>query len=346
MRTIKRVIIFLLAFAMLNGLLTFALSSPSEVKLRVGAFQQGDENALILGHSLSRDGIDPRYLNDEDHKVYNMSFPIILQMFEPILKEMQQERPIEKLYIEMAYPYYLEEEYDSHGGISYDSRFAGYMLKHDPVRAVKLLSQEKFTELLFPYHLTAWTLRSIPRTVRNKLSAQYRSNDAAILDEVIKNQEVKYLGQGFVGRYSDVGEEFNQVGTPFEPEEIVPAAREDFKNLVNYCRENGIEVVAFACAVPPDRLKSEPFDQVHGFYQELCEPLGVPLYDMNYLKWENLPRDAEDFQDLNGHAMADFAARQAQMLHTVETSDDPQQYFAEDYQQVLDGICEYEEKTE
>ena len=343
MRTIKRAVLFLLVCVLAGSAMQFCLRSPSEFRVKYKEFLNSDCHTVVLGHSLARDGVYPYGLDDGDKTAYNLASPTTLPLTRTLVQDLHEQHGLHKVYLELSFPYFLNTVYDRQGNMLQDSTLSGLMAKYDFLRYLQLMSSENFTGVFFNYSFTPESISRVPHTLKVKLSKDYRSGNAEILSQLIHEFHFAYMGRGYVARYDQLGG--NASDHEFSRDNVAEQAIRDFNAIADYCRENDIELIAFTSALPPDRLKNEDFGSVHEFFQQLCDNKDVALFDMNFIKWEYFPRTADMYRDKNGHGLIDFAKKQAELLHMLDLSDNPQAYFESSYQDVLAGIEKYEENA-
>jgi hypothetical protein len=117
-----------------------------------------------------------------------------------------------------------------------------------------------------------------------------------------------------------------------------------FNRIVKYCKSNDIELFCIQSALPPYRIENENLDDVHEYFTQLCKKYDTPFYDMTYLKQEYLNRTDDDYVDLDGHMLGELAERYSKVLGDVLIADDNEDYFYNDYDEVLEAWKETEGK--
>ena len=337
MRTFKRAAVFILVNILAAGVLHFLLAEPTGFAYRMDDFKKENYTTVGLGHSWAQNGVDPRGLETgEGDRAFNLGQGFLpLRAMPAVLGELEKTSDIKRVYLDLCTMYW-EKDYvlNAMTSPSIMGELSGWQ-KAEYLRDVLL--EQNYNNALFAYSLNRNSVESIPDTLRKKLDPAYRNGGR---DEEYRRKA--YEGQGFFYVEGEGVPQEDGYYTVFSPENISPDAVRDFDRIVRHCEDKGIELICFMSALPPERIKHGDHDKIHAFYQGLCAERGLPLYDMNYVKWVYLPRTAADYTDVDGHMTGGMAKRQAELMRDITLSESPEAYFEKTYQAVLQGIAAYE----
>lgn len=341
MRFSKKLIAFILLNILFFHFMMLLLIPPSGFSMRVTEFKNGSYTSVILGHSWARDGLNPYALaeNENDH-VYNLGQGRIeVHHFLPLLKELKKTSPVKRVYVDLCPLYWEESEilerqeeglpyiYDCLSGFNRISYFFQFALRQD------------FAHLIADYEITETSPQKFIENLKLNLDPHFETNIPQYLDTLAGDKEGYYMGNG----YNFITEQLPENAaldyyTHYTSDDFMQEAASYFCDLASYCRKQDIELIAVMSALPSDRLLHENWDVPHDYYSTLCESLNIPFYDMNYVKWDFLPRTADDYSDADGHMRGELAARQSELLRQILLSDQPGSFFAGNYGEVLAGI--------
>lgn len=136
-----------------------------------------------------------------------------------------------------------------------------------------------------------YSLDTMKDIVSRKRTDAYRNYDGTV-----KN----YEGKGFF----PVAEKFDRItdnGTITITDNYMS---EDylmyFQKIVNYCRENDIELICFTSPIPECTMEQiKNYDSFDAQMRDVCEEYGVPFYDFNLADPSILDLKDDDFSDWN-----------------------------------------------
>lgn len=337
MRTFKRILGFVLVFILVLGIFTFLLTPPSGIRVLLKQAKEGDYNVLIMGQSHAECGYNPYIISDGlDCKAVSVARRITpMNNINYIMQEANVDGKYKTVILDID-PYYWRLDQTRDAGT--DMNLVSYLTGTRWLKYFKeVVWPDRFIRIFCDYMLTAENIEKIPNCVSAKLDPSYIANEDSAMNAVNKylksDTAYQYEGRGFlrgVNRAPDLGWgdwEFN--GT-VEQDNI-----DSFIKMKEYCDEHGIKIICVQSALIPSRLKTQNMGDVHNYFDNLFGSMGVEFYDFNYGKWEYLYRTDEDYVDADGHMMGDIADRQSKLLVEVLKSDNPEQYFYNNYDEVL-----------
>lgn len=348
MRTIKKLLIFLLLNLLAIGTLRFLLTSPVQYPILYKECKEGQYNTLIVGHSLAEKGFHPDMLElEEGDRVFNMCIggaPFHNIYYQ--IRDLHETHPLKRVYLELYWPYWTQSLYSANY-IEFDQKMLAMMSA--PARMEFLREErlyENYNQTFFPYKLdktTLDTLKDAPTVARIKLDPRYRAKSPEMIMEMNDPQAVHYEGDGFFYVLQE-----NTIEDPgydywiFEEEKISEDAVADFHRIADYCEAQGIELICVESALPPIRLRNENHQVSHDWFAALCAGRNLPYYDMNFVSFQKLPRTYRDYEDVDGHMIGEMAIRQATLLGEIVTAQDPDSYFEESFADVLASLDTWE----
>ena len=358
MRIFKRLLAFVLINLLVLGLVSLVLHQEFTMDMLMEEAEFQNADAVILGQSLPQTGLDPSLFHREGETVFNFSRGAIsMECLPVLLKEVHRSQPLKTVYLNLDPTYWSETDWISELSGSVDNDVVALFyrsLSHisSPSYLWKVLDRQPFGNILFPYSLDSTTVRDLPRTLPRKFhTPAEKSREDYISDMRSRNQtteEYEYRGSGFMyGIRSNVEawaiEEYSPLpDTPphpiFDAGKVPQGTLDAFREIADYCRDQGLELICFTTAQSPEILLRSDYGTVHDFYAGLCSDHQVPYYDLNYLKPAYLPRSITDYVDLDGHMLGALAQAQSLLFLEILESPHPETYFCPDYDSLLSEI--------
>lgn len=83
----------------------------------------------------------------------------------------------------------------------------------------------------------------------------------------------------------------------FEREAILPEAEYWFGKIADYCREKGIELIAYSIPCLPAYMIYGNFEEFHDYAMEITEKYGVEFWDLGYIRPEWVVTEPDMFID-------------------------------------------------
>lgn len=177
-------------------------------------------------------------------------------------------------------------------------------------------------------------IKNCKERVQQKLSPDYCNYS---IDAVSNDGDYyDYVGRGF--RYGVKYSEEVETGEKWDRRKIDEEVLKSFDEIMQYCNENDIKVVAITSPFPEWRISGADLDDFNQFYSEYFEQYDVEFLDFNYIKDEYLTWDDKDFQDGEGHMMGPFAERYSlilgEVLNQTLSGNSVQKYFDKEIQEL------------
>ena len=341
MRNFKRVCLFLAVNLAVIFLARMLFYTPTELTQLIHEFEQEQCNAVVLGQSHSEAGVNPYLLSDSETKVFTLSRGNMTQdRIYTLLRRLNVSGRIKRVYLDMDSSAWnktgsLIEPLVNEGGHPEDvlrKRFWKYM---DWDYVYRTLFEMPFNNVLFDYSFAAHdTYQKAAAILENRYKSYSETMNTVPIGK--RFDVYTYEGRGFLN--GDGNREMVPANYGFQPEKVTERRLTYFEKIVDYCRDNDIEVVCFTVPLQPQRIVSESQDQAHAYFSELCRKYGLPYYDFNYVKAQYLPRGEEDYIDPEGHVKGELANRLTLLFREILDSENPESYFETDYAAVVAGL--------
>ena len=325
MRGFKRAVAFVLMNVVIISLMQLLLDRPSDYEEILDRYAQGDYNSVIIGTSYG-ENLVPELL-PEGEKILNVSRPKVSTIdFVYILKQLNKERKLEKVYYDIYFQYWIGDYTEGSKQVNMLKFLTG---RERLEYLTQVAAKENYNNFFFHYELGIQTVKDIPKTLRTKFNHYIQGEPLA---------HPKVVDPSKRGDY-------NLVPVQFSPDQVLEEALDAFDQMAEFCRENEIELCVYINPFPKERIQAENMDTVHDYFTGLLSRYDLPLYDMNYLRWEYFPRELQEYYDADGHMLPPLAQRYTGLLTEILTAEDPAPYFAESFPQVLASIDAWDRKA-
>ncbi|MGI5976294.1 MAG: hypothetical protein ACOX68_01165 [Candidatus Limivicinus sp.] len=348
MRIFKKSLIFIVLNIIVACSLNFLLTNnPRPFDLRLKEYTEEPCSVVALGHSLGKSGVVPEVFNDDNPgKMFNLcNGGLSLEDFGYLIRGMNERRHLDIVYLDMYFDYWRDPD---------DMYFVVDTLGLDILKELpgnlkasyfaNVICKRNYNSVLFPYNFSADTISSIPNNIKRKIDFyDCVIQDKNLIRQYHQKEDPTYAGCGFNSESQFKGQKCNY--RTFNAEDVYEERIREFDDIVKYCDEQNIRLICFISALPTGRLQNENHDEIHNFFSDLCRSRDVELYDMNYLKYEYLPRTAENYIDADGHMKCELAERQTQLLKKITLANDKTVFFEDNYSDILQGIADYQEKN-
>lgn len=337
MRTFKKIAGFIIINLIVVVSLTFMLAQPSVLKILLKEAKNEQCDTLIIGESHGETSYDPYVMSDiTGNQVFNLSrrlMPVVNLSY--IMEEANAHGQYKRVILDLD-PSYWDD--DHKGTFGSDTSLLFRLTGSRWLDYVKnILAKDNYNDTIADYNVSLSIVKRVPQNLSVKLTKAYIIGD----DSSIQNTysiigavgSFEYKGRGF--RYGLKKSGIEWPSWYFNKDDVKEENLEAFKKIVQYCKNNNIELICVQSALPPYRLQNENMDEVHEYFTELCGKYNVPFYDLNYLKEEYLSRTDDDYVDLDGHMMGELADRQSTVLGQILVSENKDAFFYDNYNDVL-----------
>lgn len=358
----RRVVAFLVFAACMlwiNEALRYLLTDDADSYTRLTMhemYEQENIDVLLLGSSHSYRSLDPAIL-DEAWGMNTFNGGTSSQ--QPVagyylLKEIGKENNLSRVYMEVYYDLMSGNE-------TWQSPTAAYIISDymkpsfnrlmflwdtggkDYLMHGLVLGRRNW-EMLFDF--SYWK-----ENLQKKSTADYRNYVYVSAD----NEE--YAGKGFVYNREMIESGSFAATEAFSPvnHEAVSEENQKYLNkIIDYCRDNGIEVIFYSAPVPDFRLAGcENYDSYVEQMRSFLEKKGVPYYDFNLCRSDYLKMEDSCFKDdnhLNGEGAEIFTRTFARFFSEAEEEgvfwDSYEQKLEQERDAVFGVVCEMEKQED
>ncbi len=306
-RSLLKCLIFVLICVALSHLLNELTMPPNVVWMNLHRVKEyAPYDYIFVGTSHGQYGISPEVIEDVTGK---KSFNLCMADEYPVdtyflIKEACKGQKPEKIIYELDPPYWTSDQRLGSTSISFYKEFPWSMNKL--AYFVEKIAAQDYRGTLFPWSYYKNNLFTVKDTIRKKLSGDYREYNPAVLDVPMGY----YKSDGFIYREKIEGENigtFNNV--PWQEDEIREDAREYFQKIVDYCRDNGIELEVITLPVPRETVANMPenFEQSEKFYKDLMEEKGISYHNFNADPKMEFENTIDKYWDYDGHMYGEDA---------------------------------------
>lgn len=316
-------------------------------------------DTIILGASHTRCSIDTSYI-DEKLRVnsFNMGIPgeTVDDMYY-VLKSVCKDNKVKKIVVDVDYYYWMNGQSQNH----FSRSFIYQQIKDPQIKAEYLWKNKSYLDIrnVFSRRLT-WkcTLNKAKTNIELKKTEEYKNYDmSAGLDKdgYFATAGGPYMGKGFCYRYriNEVpgNPEYTQTMKRNANKELDKTVIAQFEQLVEYCKENDIQIVCVESPITPDAFRDAEVDKAVTKLKALFDSYGIAYYDFNKALMSVLPRDDSAYVDAEGHMYGELAESYSELLSEVLYEDaqgtlDESRYFYDSYESMYNSMVQdYEEAT-
>lgn len=316
MKRYIKIISFIIVCVAISCILSFVLTPSSylRVVLHEVKSQTDDYNLVFVGQSMGESNINPYMLDNYlDYNSYNLCRRIVKIPDIPyLLREANSDRHIEVCIFHVDQAYFFDTSPNYYND--------AYIYPH-------LSNMRDKTEYFFRYVLNAdyrvllsrytvegtGDLKLSKSRIANKLSDEYKlfSMDAVTDTDV----DHVYVGRGYRKgiSYSDN----KSKGTKWNRNSVKEDAILGIQELSDYCRDNGIILLAIHDPLPHERFQADDIKDMNEYFTELFDSFGVDYINFNYISGDYLRWNEDDFSDSYGHMMSNLADDYSDILGLI-----------------------------
>lgn len=350
-----RCVAFLLVLAILIGTCDYFFSESGYIRYILHEVKATEENfdTIVIGSSHTRCSVDCRYLDEAlGVNSFNIGIPgETVDDFYYVLKSICKDNEVKTVIMDVDYYYWMDGQSQNH----FSKSFIYQQMNDTDVKAEYLWNNKDNIDIrnVFSRRLT-WkvSLKEAEDNADLKISEGYENYEmeAAVEDDgYFPTAGGPYLGKGFCYRYR-----INEVpGNPEYVKTMRTAANKNidknvisqFERLYNYCKDNGIELIAITAPITPDALEDAQVDRAYEKIADLFAGYGIEYYDFNKTLMSVLPRDDSGYVDTEGHMYGELAELYSEVLakFLADVRDgevDMSSYFYPSYQEMYKNMRE------
>ncbi len=274
-----------------------------------------------------------------------------------VLKSVCKDNDVKKIVIDVDYYYWMNGQSQNH----FSRSFIYQQIKDPQIKAEYLWKNKSYLDIrnVFSRRLT-WkcTLNKAKTNVELKKTDEYKNYDMSAgldTDGYFATAGGPYMGKGFCYRYriNEVpgNPEYTQTMKRNANKELDKTVIAQFEQLVEYCRENNIQIVCVESPITPDAFRDAEVDKAVTKLKALFDSYGIAYYDFNKALMSVLPRDDSAYVDAEGHMYGELAESYSELLSEVLYEDaqgtlDESRYFYDSYESMYNSMVQdYEDAT-
>lgn len=295
---------FLLLSLVLNSTLNYLLIPNNVMRMKMHNLETSSYEDLFLGTSHGLSAIDPLVVSAETgRKTSNVcvwsEYP--RDSYYLLKNALRIQKPSRVIY-ELDPTYWLNRDQDTFHSTKLYHYMSWSWVKVEYFFA-KILSSD-FRIALFPWfgYQLQW-----PASLANfgfKQTESYKNYGLEPFDlpyEVLKDDGFLYLKDTKAAKSKNL--------TLWDESKVQPNALRYFQKIVNYCKENQIELVVFIAPVSQDTLDLYPesFQKANQYFTTLMNQYGLVFYNYNFIQLEGFDKSIAGYTDYDGHMLGETA---------------------------------------
>lgn len=316
MRNFKKALLFCLLVIMVAWVLNFLLVPSSHIRVLLHEVQDENMNydLIVVGQSHGETNIDPMILEEETGLAsYNLSRRLLsMEDMEYMVKESNYRNDVKVLVMDMDPTYWIGDTYTNYFYDSYIYRHLNNPHNKWDYFWSKAVNRD-FRVTLCPFTDVKTGLTELPTTIKNKFSADYWNYSIEAVE--MPSDNFVYKGRGFRSGINKTNAGY--IPVCWDEDQISEVAVQSFKNIVNYCKQNDIQLICVSSPLPDKRKAEEKYDEAHEYFAELTCQYQVPFIDFNYVDETVLAVSEDGFMDEDGHMMGWFAEKYSRALGEI-----------------------------
>lgn len=278
-------------------------------------------DTVVLGASHARCSVNPKTL-DEKLGTSTINMSILGETVKDayyVLLETDNHNDIRQVILDIDYQYFYGEQRE---GYFAEAFIYNQLSWNSPVKwryMAENLDKLDFRNGISQRNVYLVSPSSVFANIRQKTSQGYKDADIYTLD--MSSTGGHYEGNGFfplsVSGQGPANAEYIEEWIGKEQTGIADMPREYLLKIINYCRDNNIELICVTAPITPSCMSRLGLDVVDEDFTKLFEEEGVAYYNFNKARLDVLPRADEDFVDYEGHMGEPLAYKYSEVLGSV-----------------------------
>lgn len=313
MHNFRNSFLFLLLVVGIGCCLNFLLVPSSYLRVVLHEVQSTNQNydMIVVGQSHGETDINPYILEEKTgYSVYNLSRRLVsMTDLYYMVKESNYKNKPKVIVMDIDATYFQGEGYTDYFCDSYI-----YPHMNNPQNKLEyFLKYNLFND--FRVTLCRFTnlkegLKQLPFTVKSKTGTAYRNFDMSAVK--MPSDNFVYKGRGFRYGIKSLGSDY----TPafWSEDNVSENAVNSFNEIAAYCRKENIRLICVSSPVSRTRLREEPYNEIHRYFDMLTKEQNVPYFDFNVENSYGIDWSDADFADLDGHMLGTMADRYSKVL--------------------------------
>lgn len=317
MRSFKRVIfvvLFIIVCIICNSILNFILIPNNYVRMNINNIENTRYDDLFVGSSHGFSSIDPVTLDSVTGRKstnFCLGGEYLRDSYYILKYASRNGNKPERLIYELDPQYWINPDTENENyGLVYNT-MSPSLVKVEYFFA-KILDTD-FRGVLFPWFYYRDQYSSMGTNFRIKKGHDFKKCDPSILDS--PSQE--YRKGGFLFIKNRPGEHLEKQDIIlWDESKILEDQEKYFDKIVEFCKDNQIELVVITTPVPKKTLKEnyENYKEENEYFTKLMEQKGVAYYDFNFIETPEFDKENTCFSDYEGHMNGDSAIRFSKVL--------------------------------
>lgn len=315
MRNFKwlKVIGFLLACCVLTEALNFGLLQYNIARVNVHRITAREYDDIFIGTSRGLSAINPEIIDQKTgRKSTNICMPdehLVDSYY--LVKEACRKQNPKRIIYELDPSYWSTTQNKGVNAVYIYKEFPFSMVKAEYFIAKILEMDLRVT--LAPWYYYRNRAVDVKETVKLKLSDAYKNYEVAPLNSGVQN----YTDEGYMYQIADPEAD---KGDPnfirWDKENILEEEKEYFEKLVEFCKEENMELVVITTPVAQETLDMYPelYKESYEYYSELMEEYQVTYYDFNYIEMEGFDKSIRGYLDYEGHMRGELGDTFSEVL--------------------------------
>ena len=314
-----RAVIFLVVIVLITSVVNYVMVRSGYVRYIIheagNSKTEDDYDCVVIGASHGRAAIDPVYLIESGYADNPINMCIqgatVIDNYY-MLKEICRNNDIRKVILEMDYQFWVKDnkrDYDF-GNLKVYQQLPMSKVKLEYV-AKELLNKD-FRTVIYKENAFAGNLSQVRKNLRIKASEAYQNYEISAAEGI--ETEGTYMGRGFFYREKDTDKKGDFHVRMWSEDRINSNVRKHFEMIVDYCKDNNIELVCITEPITPTSVEKGPVREADTYFANLCSSLGVTYIDYNLVKKEYLEVSDSDFSDWEGHMNGALAEKFSDLL--------------------------------
>ena len=269
-------------------------------------------DALILGTSCGKMGIDPDYLFEGTGLTgHNLAAGSEYPVDSYYLAQLAEEKKPLKMIIYDVDPGYFTTEKEK--GNNYLLFHHEFPLSWSKIRySAAILADSDIRGLFFPFY--EYPIKTTFSRMKDSLTKKF-TGDYSI--DSLKNSSTMYHENGYIERFPVSEENFPDYDPePFSRELLVSDNVKYLEKLIDFCENNDIVFVAVTMPMPDYSIENnkESLNAAWDYFEEFFGERGIDYYNFNTSFYDACSHKAENYVDYTGHLNGDSAREFSKIL--------------------------------
>lgn len=327
-----RILLIIVVVSLYQVLVEFVYRPYHEVVIQQNIERKemdGTIETLLCGTSTAQRGFDPEVI-DKELETVSFNIGTSLQPLDGayhIIKDMAESNPVETVFLTMAPDSMMRDVVATKYKAYVYDRLSGAGSKARYLMDACDVAEWPYITMYSVRVEDYFDVKTIGENITTKKQTDYDSG--IYCNKFYRGQGLMTLNKKYKSK-----EEVKPVRS-FDRNTMVDKNVEYLDKIVEYCKNNKIEIIFIYAPLTEDELKSYiDFNQVHEYYEALAKDYGVEFWDFNYYRdMENLFTNNmfQDRKHLNVKGAKLFSEELSNVYNAYHNGEDMSEFFMEDY---------------